>query len=321
MSRTILFLALTFIALFVVSLQVGRMLFPIWSAVSSPVYRTIVVDVRLPRILAASLAGASLALAGAVFQNVFRNYLAGPGILGTTSGAAFGAAVAILLAPLTTVTVQLSSFSLGLAATMLSCSLARLVGESTLALVLSGMVVSALFSAGLGVIKYVADPYNKLPAIVYWLLGSFSGVRWCDLASSAPLMVLSALLIVSARWVLNVLSLSDEEAQSLGLSVRRWRMFFVALATLGTSASVSIAGMIAWIGVLSPHIARLVAGHDARSLVPSTALVGALLLLACDDIARSVSPAEIPISIVTHVVGAPTLFAILMRRRMYLAKD
>ncbi len=312
---------LMLIIIFSASLFIGRIIFPPWSL--EGMHYVILTYIRLPRLVAVALVGAGLGLAGASFQNVFRNYLAGPGMLGTTAGSAFGAAIAILLTQASSLTVQISSFFFGLIATFTAYRLARLVGgDSTLSLVLAGIVVSALFSGLVGLIKYEADPYNKLPTIVYWLLGSFSGIRWCDLAPSLPPLLIGIFVLFLLRWVLNILSLSDEEAKSLGINVSFYRSIIIVAATLATSASTSMAGMIAWVGVVSPHIARLLVGFDNRDLIPASALVGAVLLLICDDIARSLWSAELPLSVVTDFVGAPILFAILVRRRMeYSARD
>ena len=320
MERHCAILTAVFAATFAASLLVGRLMF-------NPLHmngldETILLYVRLPRAVAASLAGAALALTGVTFQNMFRNYLAGPGILGVTSGAAFGAAIAILALPPAPALVQLSAFAFGLAATLLAYRLSRLVGRGTIALILAGIVVTAFFSALLGLVKYLADPYNKLPMIVYWLLGSFAGTRWGDLAPAVGPMLAGVAAVLLMRWVLNLLSLSDEEARALGLNVGRFRALGIVFATLAASASTSIAGMIAWVGVVSPHIARLIAGFDSRKLVPATALVGAALLLFCDDLARTLSPSELPLSVITNFVGAPILFAILIKRRgVYRVRD
>lgn len=317
MGRVTLKLTLIFASLFIISLYLGRLQFLPWHVNS--IDEVIVTYVRLPRAIAASVAGAALGLAGVSLQNTFRNYLAGPGILGVTSGSAFGAVLAILLLPPNPILIQLTAFVFGLVATLLTYNLARLAGRGTLALVLAGIVTSALFSAGVGMVKYMADPYNKLPAMVYWLLGSFAGVRWVDLAPALPPSLASVVTLLLLRWVLNILSLGDDEATALGVNVGLFRAITIVVATLATSSATSLAGMIAWIGVVSPHIARLLVGYDNRRLVPTTALVGATLLLFCDDLARTLSAAELPLSVVTNFVGAPILFAILVRRRACLA--
>ncbi len=317
MDRTVLKLTVFFAFLLIASLCVGRLLFLPWRA--NALDMTIVMYVRLPRVMAASLAGVALGLAGVALQNTFRNYLAGPGILGVTSGSAFGAVLAILLLPPNPAAIQLTAFVFGLLAMFLTYYLARLAGGGVLALILAGIVTSALFSACVGMVKYMADPYNKLPAMVYWLLGSFAGTRWGDLAPTVPPLLVGAVTLLLLRWVLNVLSLGDDEALALGVNVSLFRALAVVAATLATSASTSLAGMIAWVGVVSPHIARLLVGYDNRRLVPASALVGATLLLFCDDLARTLSAAELPLSVMTSFVGAPVLFAILVRRRACLA--
>jgi len=182
-------------------------------------------------------------------------------------------------------------------------------------LILAGMVVSAFFSALVGLTKYLADPYNKLPAIVFWLLGSFAGIRWEDLKFALLPMLVGVVGMLSLRWVFNVLSLGDEDAKALGVNVRKFRALAIVLATLATSASTSLSGVVAWVGVVSPHIARLLVGVDNRRLVPTTAIVGASLLLICDDVARSLTSSELPLSVITNFIGAPILFAILVKRR------
>lgn len=297
-------------SLFFISLLVGRYFFV--TLHPTQIERIILLEVRLPRIVAVSLAGAALGLAGIAFQNVFRNPLAGPGILGVTSGSAFGAAFAILVAPFM---VTPMAFAFGLLAVFVAYKLGEKVGGTTLSLVLSGIIVSAIFSALLGMIKYLADPYNKLPAIVYWLLGSFAGVGWSQLTTAGP-MIVGIVGIFLLRWVLNVMSMGDE-ARALGINVDLYRKVLIVLGTLGTAAATSLAGMIAWIGLVSPHIARLLVGYDNMKAVPTTAFVGASLLLLCDDIARALTPAELPLSVVTDLVAAPVLFVILMRRGVY----
>ena len=316
--REFIALATALAAMYAVSLLTGRLFFnPLHP---SGIDKALVLEARAPRALAAVLTGASLGAAGVCFQMVFRNYLAGPNILGVTSGSAFGAAIAILLLPPSPSIVQIVSFAFGLTAVLTACWLSRLVGGDTLALILSGIVVSALFSAGIGVVKYVADPYNKLPAIVYWLLGSLAGVRWSDLLYPTPPMLAGVVGVLLLRWVLNIVSLGDEEALSLGLRVGFYKTLCILLATLATSAATSIMGMVAWVGVVSPHIARLAVGHDCRRLAPASILVGSMLMLACDDIARSAYVCELPLSVVTSLVGAPVLFAILARRRILHAE-
>ncbi len=300
--------------LFSISLFIGRLWFSPLGM--TPFDKIILFDVRMPRIVLVSLAGAALGLSGLSFQNIFRNYLAGPGILGVTSGSAFGAAIAILLLPFPySPIIQASAFFFGIIAVLLAYKISRMMGESILSLILAGLIVSAFFSAMVGLIKFTADPYNKLPTIVFWLLGSFAGIRWFDVETSFAPLIVGIFGILYMRWIFNVLSLGDEEARALGLDVKKWRSLGIFFATLGTASATSVAGMIAWIGVVSPHIARLLVGFDNRKLVPATAFIGAALLLICDDLARSLTPMELPLSVMTNIIGAPILFAILAKRR------
>lgn len=302
-----------FMVIILISPFVGRMLFNPLSM--SDLDKTILLQVRLPRVVTSLLVGASLSLAGLTFQNVFRNPLAGPNLLGVTSGSAFGAVLAILLSADPYV-IQISAFLLGLLAVGVVWRLSRLVGNGILGLILAGIAVSAFFSALVGMAKYLADPYDKLPAIVFWLLGSFAGLRWDDVRIMLVPLVVSIVGITLLRWPLNVISLSEEEARGLGVNVRLYRGIFIALAALGVSASTAMAGMISWVGLVSPHVARLSVGHDTRTLVPASALVGASLLLVCDDVARSVTTFEVPLGVVTALIGAPTLI-IILRRGIY----
>ncbi len=309
-----------FLSVFMVTLFIGRMEFFPFSM--NGIDKVILFDVRLPRAIIVSLAGASLGLAGVAFQNLFRNYLAGPGILGVTSGSAFGAVFAILLFQFNAYLIQGFSFIFGIIAVALAYKLGSMIGKGVLSLILAGMVISAIFGGFIGLAKYLADPYNKLPTIVFWLLGSFAGIRWTDVKVSFLPMVIGIIGLISMRWIFNILSLGDEEATALGVNVKKWKTTAIIFATLAASAATSVGGMIAWIGVVSPHIARLVSGVDNKKLVPMTAIIGALLLLLCDTVARSLTPSEIPLSVVTDFVGAPILFIILVKRRsIYYVKD
>ncbi len=308
------------VMVFLFSIFVGRYTVVPWKI--GDLEKSILFKIRFPRILAVMLSGASLSLAGLTFQNLFRNYLAGPGILGVTSGSAFGAAVAILLFYGSAISIQFFAFICGVLAVVVTYGIARKIGGSNLSLILSGMVVSAFFSASLGLIKYLADPQNVLPTIVYWLLGSFVGIRWSDLTISLPIFFVGIPVLLMMSWVMNVISTGDEEAKALGLNVKLFRIILIGLATLVTSATTSMAGMITWIGVLSPHIARLLVGFDNRKLVPYSAMIGAILLLICDDIARTLVPAELPLSVVTNFIGAPALFyALLKQKGVFYVKD
>jgi iron complex transport system permease protein len=269
--------------------------------------------VRLPRILAACLAGAGLAMAGAALQGVFRNPLVDSQIVGVSTGAAFGGALAILLFDSPVVTVTLA-FGAGLAAIAIVYLMSRITRQTPiLLLVLAGVVTSAFFSALISLIKFVADPDNKLPAIVYWLMGSFASAGWSDVAILGGPIVVGVGLIHGLRFRINVLSLGDEEAQVLGVPVERTRWLILGAVTLISAAVVAVAGVVGWVGLVVPHLARMVVGPDHKSLLPASAALGALYLLLIDDVARAATVVEIPLGIITAIIGAP-VFAVLLRR-------
>ncbi|WP_082190062.1 FecCD family ABC transporter permease [Frateuria defendens] len=277
------------------------------------VLRMVVIEVRLPRLLAAALVGAALSVAGASYQTVFRNPLVSPGLLGVLSGSAFGAALAIVLAahPLW---VQAAAFAGGLTAAAVGLGIAgALRSGNVLALVLGGLISDALFSSLLSLVKYVADPQNQLPAIVYWLLGSLAQVGWDDLDRFAVPLALGTGLLCAGGRLLDALSLSDDEARSLGVPVTALRLAVIALATLISALTVSVAGIIGWIGLLVPHMARLLVGAGHRQLLPLSAVIGAIVLILADTCARSVSAGEVPLGIVTQLFGALG-FALVLRR-------
>ncbi|MGC8807381.1 MAG: FecCD family ABC transporter permease [Thiomonas sp.] len=274
---------------------------------------TVIVALRLPRVLAAAGIGAALATSGAAYQALFRNPLASPEVLGGLAGAAFGAALGILLGTALW-QVQLASFAFGLLAVALTLLLARLVGQSGIVvLLLAGMITGAFFTALLSAAKYVADPYDKLPAITYWLMGTLSAVRAHDVWWSLPPMAAATFALALLGHALNVLSMGDEEAAALGMPVRQVRALVIALATLLGTLSVVLAGMVAWVGLLIPQIARLIWGADNRRVLPASALLGALYVLLLDDIARTAFTVELPLGVLTALVGLP-VFALVLRR-------
>lgn len=270
-------------------------------------------DIRLPRILAAVLIGAALAVAGGTFQALFVNPLVSPGILGVLSGASFGAALGMVL-HLSWLGVQLSAFVFGSLAVATAAAIALIYrhSRSSILLILGGMISSSLFTALLSVLKYTADPYDSLPAIVYWLMGSLS---LCDRHSlmllSLPMLVSIGVLCCLAKH-LNAMSLGDEEAQALGIQVRRVRLVAISLATLSSALCVVLAGVVGWIGLIIPHMARFLLGADNRAVLPASALMGALFLLLADNLSRTLFPYEIPIGILTALVGIP-VFIIVMK--------
>jgi len=275
-----------------------------------------IIQVRLPRAIAAALVGATLALSGTSFQALFRNPLVSSQILGVASGAGFGAALALLLSGDLAV-VQISAFGFGIAAVVMSYAISRVHKETpVLTLVLAGMVVGALFSALTSLVKYVADPYERLPSIVFWLMGSLAGVSFKELSWSFIPMIASCILIVMIRWRLNVLSLGEEEAKALGVDIEKMRVLVISCCTLMTSAAVAIAGVIGWVGLVIPHVCRMLVGPDHKVLVPASISVGAAYILAVDTVARVVSTVEIPLGILTAIIGAPFFFYLLRRERL-----
>ncbi len=274
--------------------------------------RAVVLEIRGPRIAAALAVGMALGVAGAALQGVFRNPLVSPDILGVSSGCALGAVVGILLG-LPLAAMQGLAFAGGLAAAALVLAIgARVRGaDPVLTLVLAGVIVGSLFSAGVAFAKTVADPYNQLPAITFWLLGSFAGVLPRDLALSLPLMLIGLVPLVALRWRVDVLALSEDEARALGLDVRRLRIVVIVAATLATAAAVAIAGIIGWVGLVVPHAARLLVGPAFGRVLPVAAILGAAFMLVVDTLCRVIAPTEIPPGVVTALVGTPAFIALL----------
>ena len=273
----------------------------------------LIFDLRLPRLIAAFLIGASLSAAGVIFQAMFANPLVSPNILGVGSGAGFGAVVCILAfgSPVAT---QIGAFVFGFLAVMIAYALGVLANKnSKLMLVLAGIITGAIFEALISVVKYVADTQEKLPSIVYWLMGSLSAISWSDVAALAPVCVSGLVLLSLMGWKLNILSLGGEHASILGES-RFLGFIFIVLATLITAASVAIAGIIGWVGLLMPHVTRLIYGSDNSLLVPISAILGGIFLMLTDVAARSVSSAEIPLSILTALIGAPMIGVIIVKK-------
>ncbi len=281
-----------------------------------PVVETVVLSVRGPRVLAALLVGAALAASGAAFQGLFRNPLVSPDILGVSSGAALGAIVGIYLS-LDVAAIQALAFVGGLGAVALVYTLARAARghDPLLVLVLAGIAVGALLGAGVALLKYLADPYNQLPAITFWLLGSLASTTAGDVRATWPVVLAALVPLWLLRWRINVLSLGEEEARSLGVEAGRVRAAVVACATLATAAVVSISGTIGWIGLLIPHFARLLAGPDFRRLLPASLALGAAFMLAVDTLARTAVRAELPLGVLTAALGTPVFVWLLARAR------
>ena len=274
---------------------------------------SIVVGNRLPRALMGALVGASLAASGCAFQGLFQNPLVSQGILGVSSGASFGAALAILIFSSTLFTPAFA-FIFALLAVWLSYMVARMCGEVTsLMLVLGGTIISAIFTAMLSFLKYVADPYNQLASIVFWNMGSLASLESSVLPFGAAAMVVGLLLLIGSSWALNVLSMGDREASSLGLPVPKARIAVISGASLATAGAVSIAGTIGWVGLINPHVARFLIGSDNRKLIPFSMLLGAAFVMLVDILCRSITGSEIPLGILTSLIGGP-FFIYLLRR-------
>ncbi|MBP7726023.1 MAG: iron ABC transporter permease, partial [Candidatus Bipolaricaulis sp.] len=272
----------------------------------------LVLRIRLPRIGAAALVGANLAVAGAVYQGVFRNPLVEGRLLGVSSGAGLGAALAFLLFPQPAV-VQAFAFAGGALGVALTALLGWTFGGGVLVLVIAGVLVDSFLSAVLGLVKYAADPLGTLPAITYWLLGGLSGVRVPDLL---PLGIASGIglsFFLLARWRLNLLTLADQEAEALGVRVRPTRFLVVGMGTLLVASAVSVSGTVSWVGLLVPHAARAVVGPDYAKLLPAAAGLGAALVVALDTLARTLLTAEIPLGILTGLLGAPLFLVLFLR--------
>lgn len=273
---------------------------------------TILYQLRLPRTLAAAFVGAALAVSGAAFQGVFRNPLVNSGILGVSNGAGFGAALAIVYFGGTAASYAFS-FLGGILAVVLSYFAGRVYGTSTtITLILGGTVVSSFFGALTSIIKYLADPYTQLPAITFWFMGSFSNISYSQFFAFLPITV-GILLIYLSRWKINALSMGEKEAIAMGVNTRLYKMLIIGGATLATAAAVCISGVIGWVGLAIPHIGRMLVGNDNTRLIPVSISLGASFLVLADIISRSLSASEIPIGIITALVGTP-FFVYLLKK-------
>jgi iron complex transport system permease protein len=329
-SRTAIVLALAtlvLLALALVALGAGR--YPVSAQdVASVVWRrlsggsiegtadAVVWQIRMPRIAVTMLVGASLAAAGSAYQNIFRNPLVAPDTLGFSSGAALGAVVGIFIGA-GFVAIVLAAFAGGLvavAAVMLIASRLR-AHEPLVTLILTGIVVASLLGAAISMLKYLADPYNELPAITFWLMGSFASASASEVASLVPAIVIALATLLALAWRVNLLALPEDEARALGVNTTRLRAVVIAAATLATAASVAVSGIIGWVGLVVPHMARLLVGPQFSRLLPAAAIFGAAFMLVIDTIARTVAPIEIPPGILTAVIGTPVFIALLARSR------
>lgn len=274
---------------------------------------TVIFQIRLPRVLAAVIIGAALSCAGATYQGLFQNPMVSPDLLGASAGAGFGAALAIYLG-LSKYGISIYAFSFGMITVFLVWMISRRVKSNpSLGLILTGIMVGSIFSAGLSFIKLVADPNNELPAITYWLMGSLASIRQQDLLFSAIPILIGLLPLMFLRWKLNVMTMGEEEAQTMGINTKMIRILVIACATLATTASVAVSGMIGWVGLVIPHFTRMIVGSDYRVLIPASMLLGASFLLIVDNFSRLLATQEIPLGILTAFVGAPFFMFLILR--------
>lgn len=298
-----------------------RLLASMWArftGASSPLpaaAETVIWNIRLPRVIAGTVVGAALGVAGAAFQGMFRNPLVSPDILGVSAGCGLGASLAILLGA-TAGTVAAVAFGGGLAAVALVTWVASRAHdhEPALVMVLAGVAVSALLGAGISLVKLLADPGVQLPAITFWLLGGLNAVTWDDVRYAAPILLAGLIPMWLWRWRINLLTLPDDEAASLGTNVTHLRLLIVVAATLMTAAAVAMSGIIGWVGLVVPHVARLLVGPEFRRLLPMSLFLGAAFVLVADALARTAAPIELPLSVLTAAVGVPFFLWLLNRR-------
>jgi iron complex transport system permease protein len=316
------FLAFLLCAGVLISLSLGRYPIPISALLArlvgmpfaSPQMEAIFFNVRLPRIILSCLVGTSLAAAGASYQGVFQNPLAAPDILGASSGAAAGATLAILL--------QLPGYMITLfafCASLITIGLVMVIGSRTrgtkiVGLILAGLMISSISNAGISFMKLMADPNNVLPEIVYWLMGSLAKAKPADVTFAIIPMALGLTPLVIFRWRINLLTLSEEEARTMGVNVRRLRTIVILGSTLATAAAVSVSGIIGWAGLVIPHLTRRFVGNDYRVLIPASMLFGAIFLLLIDDVCRNLFATEIPLGILTALIGAPFFLWLITRK-------
>ncbi len=284
---------------------------PTWTAQAEALF----FNVRMPRIIMALLVGCCLAAAGAAFQGVFQNPLASPDILGASQGAALGAAIAILVG-MGSFGISAFAFAFSMFTVLLVLMISnRAKGNRILVTVLAGVMVSSLFSAGVSFAKLVADPADQLPAITYWLMGSLTSIQMKDVLMALPFMAVGLVVLFVMRWRINILTMGDDEAATMGVNARRIRLVVTLAATLVTAASVAVTGMIGWVGLVIPHLCRMVVGCDYRKLMPTSMLMGAGFLLIVDDVSRLLTTAEIPIGILTAFIGAPFFLYLITRKK------
>lgn len=320
---TIFFTVAPFIAIIIClgigryQISIGETLEALMSVASGreidKVVYSVIFNVRLPRIILALFVGAGLAVAGASFQSLFSNPLATPDTLGVATGASFGAVLALLNSN-NMIVIQLMALAFGLISLLITCVVSKMNGKSSIIMVvLSGMVVSSIFQALVSLIKYIADTEEKLPAITYWLMGSMSKASTSGLMIGVPFILVGIALLWMLRWRINIISLHEDEAKSLGINVKKLRLLVMLASTLITASCVSMCGQVGWIGLLVPHTARMIYGSDNKKLISACVGIGSTFMIIIDTIARTASSSEIPVSILTALIGAP-FFVLLLRK-------
>lgn len=322
----LLLLGVLFISCFIISFSIGRFaispiqvvrillskIFPLEQTWTRQM-EIVMLNVRLPRIIAAGLIGAALSASGCVYQGIFKNPMVSPDILGSSAGAGFGAALGIFFT-FGYLGISLTSFAFGLMAVVLACSASVKFKENPiLGLILAGIMVGSIFSAATSFLKLVADPTNQLPAITYWLMGSLASIRMNDIKFLFPTLLVAAIPLIMLRWRLNLLTLGDDEAKSLGINTSLLRGIAILCTTILTSASVAVSGLIGWVGLVIPHFARKIVGPDFRYQLPASMLIGGSFLILVDNIARILATSEVPIGILTAFVGAPFFLHLIIK--------
>ena len=324
--RRFRWLGLLVLGVLILSIFIGRYpkpyLMPPSCLWNDQMARRLVFYLRLPRVFTAFLMGMALSAAGAVMQIIFRNPLVSSGFLGVSQGAAFGAALSIVFLGRSALLIELSATFFALVALGVAYFLAWNIryGDWVLRLVLAGMVSTALFSSGVGVLKYIADPLTELPDIVFWLMGGLWSITWRELLYVLPVVVLSLVILFLMRWRLNLLALRDDTAFSLGVATSRERAVVLLASVAATAVVVSVAGVVGWVGLIVPHVARRLVGADAQRLLPVSMLVGGAFTLLCDNLARTLRAGEIPLGIVTSLFGALVFILIFFRNELGLKK-
>lgn len=279
-------------------------------------YQTIIWDIRLPRAILGAMVGGCLAISGAAFQGLFRNPLVSSGILGVSSGAGFGAALAIILFNASISAIYILAFAFGMVAVFLSYMIGKIYNATpTITLVLGGVIVSSVFSALISFAKYVADPYEQLPTIVFWLMGSLASARYQDIMVAGIPMAVGVLGLLGIRWRINVLSMGDKEAHALGINLKIDKGMVIICATLATAGAVCVSGVIGWVGLVIPHIARMIVGNDNKVLIPASFSIGACFLILVDNLGRIITGSEMPLGILTALVGGPFFVWLLKKTK------